>query len=188
MDRQRHGPDAVAPAADAIVAELKAAFPALREERFVPMVNSVQGDEPLQVAADFGDKNDWTVLSPVWLDATPGGLATALSFLSDAAIRFYIPAYLAADLSGALQRADPAFALVHGFDDMSRDRRIWPRKPDTWTDFSRARWDGLTPSQVLAVVHYLEWRVARGGVNVEWDIGEALAAYWYPRAAGLTPA
>jgi hypothetical protein len=173
--------------AAALMEELKTGFPSTRARRFVPMVNSVRGDEPLQVAADFADKDDWTRLLPEWLDAAPDGLASALSFLADEAIRFYIPAYLTADLMGALHQADPAFALVHGFDDMSRDRRIWPRHEKTWTDLARARWDGLTRQQAVAVVHYLEWRVERDGMHVANNIVEALRAYWYARAAGLEP-
>ena len=151
------------------------------------MVNSNQGDEPAQVEGDFADKHDWTKLQPEWLDAAPDGLGSALSFLADEAIRFYIPAYLEADLMGTLKMVDPAFALVHGFDDMSRDQRIWKRRSETWTDFARARWDGLSRQQAAAITRYLEWRVERDGPDVSHNIAEALTAYWYARAAGLQP-
>lgn len=170
-----------------IVDELRDAFPPTRTARFVPMVNSRQGDEPLRVEADFADKDDWTTLRPDWLDASPDGLGSALSFLAEEAIRFYIPAYLAADLTGGLHGVDPVFSLVHGFDDMSRHRRIRPRKERTWTDFARARWDGLSREQAAAVAHYLEWRVARDGMIVGRAVTEALKAYWYARSAGLDP-
>ncbi len=173
--------------ADAIIQELMTVFPSQREGQFVPMVNSLQGLEPLQVAADFADKDDWTKLLPECLDAAPDGLASALSFLGEEAIRFYIPAYLAADLMGALHRVDPTFTLISGIDDMSRGQRIWRRKEETWSDFARARWDGLTQSQCAAVVHYLEWRVERDGLDIAHSVVEALAAYWYARAAGLPP-
>ena len=174
--------------AEAIVEELKAVFPSKRPHPFVPMANSTLGDEPLQVAAAFADKDDWTELRPDWLDDVPEGLGSALSFLSDEAIRFYIPAYIAADLSGALGRVDPAFILTHGFDDRSRGKPIRPRGDRTWTDFSRARWDSLTRSQATAIAHYLEWCVRqRGGAAPGHALVEALAAYWYPRAGGLDP-
>lgn len=168
-----------------IIEELKAAFPAKRAAPFVPIVNSVQGDEPAQIAADFADKDDWTQLAPEWLDMVPDGFASALSFLGDEAIRFYIPAYLVADLMGALHRVDPTFPLFHGFTAMSRGERIRPRKEKTWTDFARARWDGLTQEQAAAVVHYLEWYVEKE--RPAHQVVEALAAYWYVRAAGLQP-
>ncbi|WOI52024.1 DUF6714 family protein [Parvularcula sp. LCG005] len=173
--------------ASAIIDELKAAFPAIRERRFEPLVNSLQGDEPAQVEADFSDKDDWTKLSPSWLDRVPDGLGSALSFLSNEAIRFYIPAFMAADLAGALHRVDPAFHLVHGFDDKSRRRKIRADKRETWGDVACACWDRLAQDQVCAIVHYLEWRVERDGTDIEHRVVEALAAYWYPRAAGHWP-
>lgn len=175
------------PPALAIVEEIKADFPQKRERRFKPMVNSVQDDEPLQIEADFADKDDWTKLEPEWLDASPNGLGTALIFLSDEAVRFYIPAYLVADLMGLLKAVDPTYALVHGFDDMSRGRCIRPREARTWTDDAFTRWNGLTRPQAIAVVHYLEWRIERDSLDLEWKTAEALAAYWYVRAAGLQP-
>ena len=175
------------PAASAIADELRAAFPATRAARFTPMVNSVQGHEPARVASDFADRDDWTTLQPDWLDASPDGLSSALSFLADEAVRFYIPAYLAADLKGALKTVDPAFELVHGFDDMFRDLRIRPREETTWTDLARARWDGLSHPQAAAVVHYLEWLIERDGIAARHGIVEALAAYWYARAAFRRP-
>lgn len=117
----------------------------------------------------------------------PDGLASAPSFLSDEAIRFYIPTLLAADLAGALHRVDPTFALVHGFDDMSRDQRIWPRKDETWTDLACARWGNIMQNQSFAIIDYLEWRVERDGLDIERNVVEALAAYWYSRAAGHQP-
>ena len=95
-----------------MVEELKAASPSTRNVQFVPMVNSFQGDVPLQVEADFAGKVDWTKLLPEWLDAAPDGLASTLSFLGDEAIRFYIPVYLAADLIGTLHRVNPTFTLT----------------------------------------------------------------------------
>ncbi|KWT66906.1 hypothetical protein APY04_2313 [Hyphomicrobium sulfonivorans] len=173
--------------AAAIIEELKTAFPAKRSKRFVPMVNSVYGDEPFLIKAEFTDKDDWTKLTPEWLDVVPKGLASALSFLSNEAIRFYIPAFLAADLNGALDRVDPTFTLFHGFDNSSRHRRISPTKDETWTDFARHRWDHLTQAQAIAIVHYLEWRIEQDGLFMHRETTEALATYWYPRAAGIEP-
>jgi hypothetical protein len=70
---------------------------------------------------------------------------------------------------------------------MSRDQRIRPREDKTWTDFARARWDGLSRKQAAAVACYLEWRVDKDGLDVSHNIAEALTAYWYARAAGNQP-
>lgn len=40
---------------------------------------------------------------------------SALSFFSEAAFRFFFPAYLIADLRGELRTADPLFHLTGGF-------------------------------------------------------------------------
>ena len=167
-----------------IIDELKDAFPARRIIPFPSFVNGTFRDERSQSEIDFREKDDWTKLEPEWLDKVPLGLGTALSFLSDETVCFAIPAFIAADLVGGLQRANPAFSLTHGFDDASLGRRINPKAARTWTDYSRARWSRLTVEQVMVVVHYLEWKVERGGFTFEHDIVEALRNYWYRRASG----
>jgi hypothetical protein len=84
---------------------------------------------------------------------------------------------------GSGRRVDPVFTLSHGFDDSSRDQRIRPRAELTWTEYGRERWHRLTKQQVLAIVHYLEWRVERNGLDIEFGAAEALKSYWYERAA-----
>jgi hypothetical protein len=109
--------------ADAIIEEIRQAFPARRQGRFLPLVSSAQGDEPLRVIAAFDNKDDWTKLAPEWLDKVPSGLGSALSFLADEAICFYIPAYIVADITTALQMVDPAFTLTDGFTHRSHNSR-----------------------------------------------------------------
>ena len=164
-----------------LIEEIHAAFPARRPHAFDPLVNSNLGCEPAEVADDFRDKEDWTQLEGAWVDASPDGLASALSFLSDEAACFYLPAWLVADLRGELMTSDPSFQLTHGFTIGTQGARIWPRKEVTWTEYSRTRWNSLTLEQVLAVVHYLEWRRSKDEYDLEYGIEEALAYYWYPR-------
>ena len=173
------------PAAADILAEIEAAFPARRATRFDPMVNSVEGEEPLLTAEAFFDKDDWTRLDPKWLDEAPQGWATALSFLSDKAICFYIPAFIAADIRGELQRTEPTFHLTHGFDNFSRNQRIRPRASATWTDYAKQRWSYLASEQARAIVHYLEWRTEKDGLGIAYSASEALSAFWYDRASAL---
>ncbi|UFZ04060.1 hypothetical protein LQG66_33525 [Bradyrhizobium ontarionense] len=172
---------------DAVIDEIGQAFPASRQSRFLPLVNSAQGDEPLRVIAAFDDKDDWTKLAPEWLDMVPSGLGSALSFLSDQAICFYIPAYIVADMTTSLQMVDPTFTLTCGFDRRSHNKRIRPQSEETWTEYCRNRWSRLTHAQAVAIVHYLEWRVLRDRRDlvyiVDSSIVEALGTYWYDRAA-----
>jgi hypothetical protein len=172
---------------DAVIEEVRQAFPARRQGRFLPLVNSAQGDEPLRVSTAFDDKDDWTKLAPEWLDKVPSGLGSALGFLADEAICFYIPAYIVADMTTALQMVDPALTLTHGFDRNSYNKRITPQSEKTWTEYARGRWSRLNHSQAVAIVHYLEWRALRDRRNhghiFNNGIVEALETYWYDRAA-----
>jgi hypothetical protein len=165
--------------AEAIQDELTRAFPARRPRPFASLVNTKRGDEPMQVAHAFADKTDWTLLDPDWLEQQED----ALSFFSHEAICFYIPAFIAADLKGQLGNPDPVFALTHGFADGTGAERIHPRKPETWSDYARARWAGLTSPQARAIVHYLEWKIAGTGVQRQPRATEALHAFWYERAS-----
>jgi hypothetical protein len=168
---------------DAVIQEIREAFPARRQGRFLPLVNSAQGDEPLGVIAAFDDKVDWTTLAPEWLDKVPSGLGSALGFLADEAICFYIPAYIVADMTTALQMVDPAFTLIHGFAHRSHK----PQGEKTSTEYACNRWSRLSHGQAVAIVHYLEWRVQRDrrdhGHILDNGIVEGLGTYWYHRAA-----
>ncbi|WP_316196983.1 DUF6714 family protein [Bradyrhizobium sp. SZCCHNS3053] len=177
----------MAASADAVIEEIRQAFPARRPGRFLPLVNSAQGDEPLRIIAAFDDKDDWTALAPEWLDKVPSGLGSALSFLSDEAICFYIPAYIIADLTIQLQMANPIFVLTHGFAPRTHDKRTNPQSEKTWNEYARNRWSRLSQAQAVAIVHYLErqaLRDMRDHVRSEANsIVEALGTYWYDRAA-----
>jgi hypothetical protein len=73
--------------------------------------NSSESEEPYLLEDEFRDKRDWTLLDPEFIDRSPDGFGTALSFFSPEAFRYYLPAYLIADLDGALRQADPVFRL-----------------------------------------------------------------------------
>jgi hypothetical protein len=165
--------------AEAILDELASAFPAKRPDPFAPLVNSTLGDEPVLVTQAFADKADWTRLDPDWLEQQ----VDALHFFSNAAICFYIPAFIAADLKGRLANTDPVFALTHGFAHGVGAARIHPRKPRTWGDYARDRWAALTPQQARVIAHYLEWKIDQNGPGID-SAAEALQDYWYKRAAG----
>src|SRR5918997_80872 len=72
---------------------------------------SFEGCEPYEEVGPFKARHDWKGIEAGFLDAHAG----ALSFFSEAGFRFFIPAYLIADLRGQLSVADPTFHLTHGF-------------------------------------------------------------------------
>ena len=86
-----------------------------------------EGEEPYDEIGAFKGHHDWRVLEPAFLDQH----YTALSFFSEGGFRYYIPAYIVADLRHELLTADPVFHLTHGFVDFSTtmdvgDRDVYP--------------------------------------------------------------
>lgn len=106
------------------------------------------------VGAAFAGKHDWAALSSEFLDQQ----AVALAFFSDDALCFYLPAYLLADLAGALRVADPAYHLTNGMRPLAK----------------------LSPAQVEAVSAYLSWKAERDEY-AKPHIEEALLSFWWPR-------
>jgi hypothetical protein len=72
---------------------------------------SVEGCEPFEEVGPFQGRVDWQSIEPEFLDDR----ADALSFFSQAGLRFFLPAFLIADVQGLLMRADPLFHLTGGF-------------------------------------------------------------------------
>lgn len=72
---------------------------------------SFEGCEPNEEVGFFMGKMDWKILDAGMLDSH----YSALNFFSEAGFRFFIPAYLSADLQDGLRTADPLFHLTGGF-------------------------------------------------------------------------
>lgn len=153
--------------------------------------NSREGDEPALLERDFRDKTDWRALTPEFLDWAPDGYASALSFFSDEAFRFYLPAYLLADLRGQLQRADVLFHLTHGVDDESRSKFVNPRRYGnrTWFDAMSHRYSIFDPAQAAAIVGYLRHKIESADIEPERRRAQdALDNYWLSRTDSATSA
>ena len=112
------------PDKETVKQQIRAAFTRVEYPGDWCLRGSNEGDEPLWVERDFKGKTDWRTLEPGFIDQSPDGLASALSFFSDEAFHFYLPAYLIADLDGNLERSDPVFHLTHGLGAASRRERI----------------------------------------------------------------
>ena len=142
--------------------------------------------EPYLLEDEFSDVPLWSSLQADFLDEAPAGYATALHCFSRAALRYYLPAYLIADLRGGLTRAEPALALWSGFDDETRETAVNPRRYGAWTWFEAKaqRFELFTREEVEAIVAYLEFvavreRFSRAGIE------QALRNYWRPRRTQL---
>lgn len=157
---------------------------------------SFEGSEPYDEVGPFKGKVDWTLIASDFLDAR----ADALSFFSQAGFRFFLPAYLIADLQRQLRAAYPLFHLTHGFSDATVDiptkvrtiqRRIGrsefvnPRRygATTFYDYARYRLSVFTREESTAIVAYLKYRRDTDLVTGEKkSIDAALDAFWLERA------
>ena len=141
--------------------------------------NIIGDEEQMGVKRDFQSKS-WSELDAKFIDQSPDGAGSALCFMSNEALRYYISAYLIADVRGQLHQAVPFYRLIDGFDGAAYGQR----SPDIDKDAARV-WRGLDPKQVDAVVLYLRWKQAD-----KYDGDQANAAlelYWLPRANGVNP-
>lgn len=176
--------------AEDVRAAIVAAFTPLERPANGALRGSHEGTEPFLVEAAFSDKPDWQSLDAAFLDEAPDGYASALSFLSDEAFRYFLPAYLLADLAAELQRADPVFHLCYGVGGPQRSVPLNPRRfgARTWLDSMHHRLSTFLPAEVAAIVGYLRWAEARAEVPVTQQlIAEALRDYWLPRLEGRAP-
>lgn len=151
------------------------------------LTNSREGTEPILLEEEFKGRTDWRTLDPSFIDQAPNGFGTALNFFSDEAFRFYLPAYLLADLDEKLNQADVVFALTYGLDDKSRGKRINPLRygERTWFEHARHKFAMLSAQEVRAIVSYLRYKLTSDAVT-DYDkahMNEALENYWAARVS-----
>ena len=103
--------DKTPPDAGKLIEQIRAAFQGVAYPGEHDLTDSTYGEEPEALVEDFRGKYDWSVLDNEFLDQAPDGWGSALSFFSGAALPFYLPAYLVADIQGHLTHNDPAVRL-----------------------------------------------------------------------------
>lgn len=158
--------------------------------------DSLEGCEPYEEVGPFKGRSDWSSIESGFLDAHAG----ALSFFSQAGFRFFLPAYLIADLHGQLKTADPLFHLTQGFSDITveaplKDRVFLLRtgksefvNPQrygamTFHDYARYRLSVFAREEAYAIVAYLKYkRDCASSVFIKGGIDAALESYWIQRA------
>ncbi|MFQ5802988.1 MAG: hypothetical protein ACE5JQ_08855 [Candidatus Methylomirabilales bacterium] len=163
---------------------------------------SFDGCEPYEVVGPFKGRHDWRTVDAEFLDAH----YDALNFFSEAGFRFFLPAYLIADLQDKLQTADPVFHLTHGFSDASVEiptktgsfvRRIGksafvnPRRfgAMTFYDYAQYRLSVFTKEEAQAIVAYLRYKRDADPHMLDNDkIDAALNVFWLDRAANAASA
>jgi hypothetical protein len=163
---------------------------------------SFEGCEPFDEVGPFKGKTDWRTVDPEFLDSH----GTALSFFSEAGFRFFLPAYLVADLQGRLSTADPLFHLTHGFSDSSvevptktqvltskfgKSALLNPRRYGaiTWYDHARYRLSVFTKEEAKAIVAYLRYKRDSDSSALDQErIDESLHFFWMERSVNAPAA
>lgn len=167
---------------DELIQLIKEAFRGNRYPGDNCLRNSDQGDEPYLLEEEFKGKTNWEYLNSEFLDQAPDDFSTALSFFSDEAFHFYIPAYLIADIKEELESTDVAWYLCHDFEEDYRDKKIHGNQ--TWSDYGQKRFSTFSETEVKAVIAYLEFKKENYD---EWDnserktVTQALDFYWKKR-------
>ena len=159
------------------------------------LLGSREGTEPFDEVGPFQGKRNWDSIEPQFLDQH----AVALSFFSEAGLRFFLPAYLIADLRGQLQNAEPDSCLTLGFSDVrvetrisgeticlrtGKSRLINPHRYGAATlfDYARYRLSIFTREESAAIVQYLEWKRDSADLPaIGKTIEAALDGFWRER-------
>ncbi|MDH3503102.1 MAG: hypothetical protein OEZ41_06790 [Nitrospirota bacterium] len=160
-------------------------------------MGSREGCEASEVIVPFMGVADWSQVAAEILDAN----SEALSFFSEGGFRFFLPAYLIADLKGQLQTADPLFHLTGGFSDavvqvptkvrvyektIGKSALLNPRRYGAMTfyDYARYRLSIFAREEAEAIVVYLEYRQDLDSDGIETSsITAALDGFWRERTA-----
>jgi hypothetical protein len=181
---------------EAVMAKVRGAFGENEYPGDHFLQGSFEGCEPDDEVGPFQGRSDWQRIGPEFLDAH----ASALSFFSEAGFRFFLPAYLMADLQGRLKVADPVFHLTHGFSDatvevptrtrvflrtIGKSELLNPRRYGamTFCDHARYRLSIFTREEAGAIVAYLQYKRDSDPTGFEKELVDAaLNSFWLERA------
>ena len=163
-------------------ARVREAFAAAPPPDRSALRGSNEGEEPFLLEAEFRSVPDWRQVEVSFIDRAPDGFGSALSFFSPEAFRYYLPAYLVADLDEALRQSDPVFHLWHGLDDDTRDKPVNERRYGGWTWFEAIadRFKLFSEAEVEAIVAYLQYKATRDDF-ARPKVEQALTNFWLPR-------
>lgn len=160
------------------------------------LLGSREGDDAFEAVEPFRGHTDWSTVDAAILDEN----YDALSFLSEGGFRFFLPAFLIADLNDLLETADAVFHLASSFHDttvnvpigdqvfekrIGKSALLNPRRfgAMTFEDYARFRLSVFTREEAAAIVAYLEYRRSLPDALDAEEIGAALDSFWRERAS-----
>ncbi len=181
---------------EGVIEEIRRAFEGAPYPGDASLLGSSEGCEPAEEVIPFRGQRDWRAIGADLLDAH----SSALGFFSEAGFRFFLPAFLVADLLGMLKSADPLFHLTGGFHEVSvrvpTKTRVVVRRAGgavpvnprrygaiTCEDHARFRLSVFSREEAKAIVAYLTCRrdADVDGIHTA-AIDAALNAFWLERA------
>jgi hypothetical protein len=169
---------------NALISNIEQAFDDVRYPGDEDLTESTYGEELASLVEEFSGKDDWRLLDTEFLDQAPDGWASALSFFSKNALRFYLPAYLIADIRGHLNSQDPAYRLCLSVTPLGGKQKIAKiYGGSTMGERARAEFDSYDKQKVSVIVDYLWWKLDMLGGHDE-TIEQALENYWLQRNDG----
>ena len=187
---------------EAVIAAICRAFERTEYPGDAFLLGSSVGCEPLEEVSPFRGRQDWQGIAPEFLDAHGG----ALCFFSEGGFRYFLPAYLVADLRGQLTMAEPLFHLTHGFSDITvqapskarvflltsgKSAFVNPRRYGALTsyDWARFRLSVFAREEAAAIVAYLTYKRDHDPDGLDLaSIEAALTGFWLERAQAAPPA
>ncbi len=156
---------------DKLIEEIKTAF---KNNEFCGndnIVNPSYGEEAESIKKHFYGQNNWEMLASDFLDKDG-----ALSFLTNEAFHFYLPAYMIADIRCELGFNDPCVRLCWAVTSQSETKKIaknWGG--GTIGEKATECFTGFSIEQISAIVKYLKWKYSHTN---DFMIQQALDNYW----------
>jgi hypothetical protein len=144
------------------------------------LVAPSHGEEPDLIRNHFLGQNSWNKLSPEFIDYDE-----ALSFFSDKAFRFYIPAFMIADLNEQLEYNIPYVRLCSFLSPESENKKmakIWGS--GTMGERAKECFKHFSDEQVNTIIAYLHWKLVQDKDNL--IIEQALQNYWLKRTKNIS--
>ncbi len=136
------------------------------------LVNNSYGEEPTLVRVHFFGQNNWNTLSPEFID-----FDGALSFFSDEAFRFFLPAFMIADINEQLNFNNPAVRLCWAVTPQSENKKIAEvYGGGSIGERAKACFNKFSAEERNAVVSYLQWKLVKDENDL--TVAQALKNYW----------
>jgi len=171
---------------NALIEQIQQAFAGAEYPGDDNLTDSAYGEEPAALIEEFTGRTNWQEFDPAFLNQAPDGWGTALSFFSGDALRFYLPAYLIADIRGELDASDPATRLCSSLTPLGEKQKIaraWGG--GTMGERARADFAKFSDAQIKAIVAYLRWKLETRSGN-RLNIEQAMDNYWLKRLGDTT--